>query len=315
MLRAKASPTKYTHSINRSTCSAVVNVSLFCLRSIGSNGLGAESILQLSKHNPAKIYLGARDESRAQRAIASIKSFVPDAKIEFLPLDLASLKSVKQAADAFTASSTRLDVLMNNAGIMACPAGLTKEGYEVQFGTNHLGHALLTKLLLPVLQKTAETQNDVRIVNLSSSAHTWAPRGGLVLWDATTDMKRYSTWSRYGQSKLANIYYTRELARRYPSIKSIAIHPGSVGTGLISGPVASYPYVGWLLRRLHPIMTVSVQDGALNQLWATVSPDARSGHFYYPVAKDFSGSEQVRDDAKALNLWEWTEAELKKQGY
>jgi NAD(P)-dependent dehydrogenase (short-subunit alcohol dehydrogenase family) len=290
-------------------------VSFFCLRSIGSNGLGAESVLQLSKHNPTKIYLGARDESRAQRAIASIKSFVPDAKIEFLPLDLASLKSVKQAADTFTASSTRLDVLMNNAGIMACPAGLTKEGYEVQFGTNHLGHALLTKLLLPILQKTAETQNDVRIVNLSSSAHTWAPRGGLVLKDATTDMERCSTWSRYGQSKLANIYYTRELARRYPSIKSIAIHPGSVGTGLISGPVASYPYVGWLLRRLHPIVTVSVQEGALNQLWATVSPDARSGHFYYPVAKDFSGSEQVRDDAKALYLWKWTEAELEKQGY
>jgi len=290
-------------------------VSFFCLRSAGSNGLGAESVLQLSKHNPAKIYLGARDESRAQRAIASIKSFVPDAKIEFLPLDLASLESVKQAADAFTASSNRLDVLMNNAGIMACPAGLTKEGYEIQFGTNHLGHALLAKLLLPILEKTAKTQNDVRIVNLSSSAHTWAPRGGLVLKDATTDMKRYSTWSRYGQSKLANIYYTRELARRYPSIKSVAIHPGSVGTGLISGPVASYPYVGWLLRRLHPIVTVSVQEGALNQLWATVSPDARSGHFYYPVAKDFSGSEQVRDDAKALNLWEWTEAELKKQGY
>jgi len=290
-------------------------VSFVCLRSAGSNGLGAESVLQLSKHNPAKIYLGARDESRAQQAIASIKSFVPDAKIEFLPLDLASLKSVKQAADAFTASSNRLDVLMNNAGIMACPAGLTKEGYEIQFGTNHLGHALLTKLLLPILEKTAETQNDVRIVNLSSSAHTWAPRGGLVLKDATTDMKRYLTWSRYGQSKLANIYYTRELARRYPSIKSVAIHPGSVGTGLISGPVASYPYVGWLLRRLHPIMTVSVQEGALNQLWATVSPDVRSGHFYYPVAKDFSGSEQVRDDAKALNLWEWTEAELKKQGY
>lgn len=290
-------------------------MSFFCLRSIGSNGLGAESVLQLSKHNPAKIYLGTRDESRAQRAIASIKSFVPDAKIELLPLDLASLKSVKQAADTFTASSTRLDVLMNNAGVMACPAGLTKEGYEVQFGTNHLGHALLTKLLLPTLQKTAETQNDVRIVNLSSSAHTWAPRGGLALKDAATDMKRYSTWSRYGQSKLANIYYTRELARRYPSIKSIAIHPGSVGTGLISGPAASYPYVGWLLRRLHPLVTVSVQEGALNQLWATVSPDARSGHFYYPVAKDFSGSEQVRDDAKALNLWEWTEAELKKQGY
>jgi NAD(P)-dependent dehydrogenase (short-subunit alcohol dehydrogenase family) len=293
-------------------------ITIFCSPShslLGNNGLGAESVLQLSKHNPAKIYLGARDESRAERAMVSIKSSVPDAKIEFLPLDLASLKSVKQAADAFIASSTRLDVLMNNAGIMACPAGLTNEGYEIKFGTNHLGHALLTKLLLPVLGKTAETRNDVRIVNLGSSAHTWAPKAGLVLQDPKTEMKSYSTWARYGQSKLANIYYTRELARRYRAIKSVAIHPGSVGTNLVSGPIASYPYVGWLLRRLHPIMTVSVQKGALNQLWASVSPDAKSGHFYYPVAKDFPGSDLVRDDSKALELWEWTEAELKKHGY
>jgi retinol dehydrogenase 12 len=244
-----------------------------------------------------------------------IKSFIPDAKIEYLPLDLASLKSVKKAADTFTSSSTRLDVLMNNAGIMACPAGLTTEGYEIQFGTNHLGHALLTKLLLPVLEKTAKTEKDVRIVNLSSSAHAWAPKTGLVLEDAKTDMKSYSTWARYGQSKLANIYYTRELARRHPSIRSVAIHPGSVGTNLISGTIASYPYAGWLLRRLHPLITVSVQKGALNQLWASVSPDAKSGRFYYPVAKDFPGSELVRNDAKALDLWEWTENELKRQGY
>lgn len=261
------------------------------------------------------MYLGARDESRAKQAIVQIKSLVPDAKIEYLPLDLASLKSVKQAADTFAASCTRLDVLMNNAGIMACPAGLTKEGYEIQFGTNHLGHALLTKLLLPVLEKTAETERDVRIVNLSSSAHTWAPKAGLVLEDTKTDMKSYSTWARYGQSKLANIYYTRELAKRHPSIKSVAIHPGSVGTNLISGTVASYPYASWLLRRLHPLITVSVQKGALNQLWASVSPAAKSSHFYYPVAVNFPGSELVRDDAKARELWDWTQAELKKHGY
>lgn len=245
----------------------------------------------------------------------SMKSVVPDAKIEYLPLDLASFKSVKQAADTFNASSTRLDVLMNNAGIMASPAGLTKEGYEIQFGTNHLGHALLTKLLLPVLAKTAEIGQDVRIVNLSSSAHTWAPKAGLVLQDATTEMKGYSTWARYGQSKLANIYYTRELARRYPSIKSVAIHPGSVGTNLISGPEASYPYVGWLLRRMNRLIAVSVPEGALNQLWASVSPEAKSGRFYYPVAKEFRGSDQVKDEAKAGGLWEWTEAELRKHGF
>lgn len=244
-----------------------------------------------------------------------IKSIVPDARIEFLPIDLTSLKSVKQAADSFNSSSSRLDVLMNNAGIMACPAGLTKEGYEIQFGTNYLGHALLTKLLLPVLQKTAETEKDVRIINLSSSAHTWGPKDGLVLKDATTEMRGYWTRTRYGHSKLANILYTRELARRYPLIKSVAVHPGIVGTNLVSGAIASYPYAGWLLRRLVPIVAVSVQEGALNQLWASVSPDVKSGHFYYPVAKDFTGSKFVQDDAKARELWEWTENELKKHGY
>lgn len=277
--------------------------------------MGLESILQLAKHKPAKIYLGARDESKAQGALALIRSCVPTAEVEFLHLDLASLQSVKQAADNFTAASTRLDVLMNNAGIMACPAGLTKDGYEIQFGTNHLGHALLTKLLLPVLLKTAETQKDVRIVNLSSAAHTWAPKAGLVLKDATTEMQGYSTWARYGQSKLANIYYTRELAKRYPAIRSVAVHPGSVGTSLIAGPIASYPYAAWLLRRLHPIMTVSVEKGTLNQLWASVSPDAKSGHFYYPVGKKFVGSPVVQDDSKALELWEWTENELEKHSY
>jgi retinol dehydrogenase 12 len=198
---------------------------------------------------------------------------------------------------------------------MACPPGLTKEGYEIQFGTNHLGHALLTKLLIPILERTAKTQPDVRIINLSSAAHTWAPKVGLVLNEVTTDMKNYSTWARYGQSKLANVYYTRELARRYPSIRSVAIHPGSVQTGLIAGPMANYPYLAWVFKRLQSVMTVSVQQGTLNQLWASVSENVKSGHFYYPVAKEFPGSDVVRDDAKARELWDWTEAELKKHGY
>ena len=197
---------------------------------------------------------------------------------------------------------------------MACWAGVTKEGYEIQFSTNHLDHALLTKLLLPVLAKTAQAGQDVRIVNLGSSANTRAPKAALVLEDGKTEKKAYLTWARHGQSKLANMCYTRELARRCPSIKSVAIHPGNVGTNLISGPEASYPYVGRLLRRVNHLMAVSVPEGALIQLWASVSPEAKSARFYYPVAEEFRGSEQVKDDAKACELREWTEAELKKRG-
>lgn len=224
---------------------------------------------------------------------------------------------MKKAADTFTASSTRLDVLVNNAGIMSCPAGLTEDGYEIQFGTNHMGHALLTKLLLPTLARTAQEPGaDVRIVNLSSSAHQWAPKTGLVLEDAKSEMRAYSTWARYGQSKLANVYYTQQLAKRYPAIKCVAVHPGSVSTGLSVGMKNSYgSWIAWPIKFFSIFLTVSVQQGTLNQLWAATSPLAKSGHFYYPVAKDFPGSAQVRDEKLSERLWEWTEEELKKKGY
>lgn len=120
----------------------------------GSTGLGKEDVLQLAKHNPSRPYLAARTPSKAEAAIRDIKAAVPNANITFLQLDLASLKSVKQASDTFLASSDRLDLLINNAGIMALPERLTSDGYEVQFDTNHMGHDL-TKLLLPTLQATS----------------------------------------------------------------------------------------------------------------------------------------------------------------
>ena len=122
----------------------------------GNTGLGKETILQLAKHNPSRLYLAARTPSKAEAAIRDIKAVVPNANIAFLQLDLASLKSVKEASDTFPASSNRLDLLINNAGIMAQPAGLTCDGYELQFGTNHVGHALLTKILLPKLHQTSQ---------------------------------------------------------------------------------------------------------------------------------------------------------------
>lgn len=235
-------------------------------------------------------------------------------------MDLTSFASVKAAADTFNSKSDRLDVLMNNAGIMACPSGITKEGYEIQFGTNHMGHALLTKLLLPTLQRTAAQSpkpGDVRIVNLSSEAHKWAPKAGLTLNDCKSKMESYSTWQRYGQSKLANIYYTRELARRYPDITCVSLHPGSVATNLTSGPRASYPWASWIIHRMSKLVAVSVQVGALGQLWASTAPaeQVKSGQYYVPVAKESMGSELARDEKLPGELWDWTERELRKHGY
>ena len=233
---------------------------------LGNNGLGLETCRQLAKHNP-HIYLAARTPSKAQSAIADIKETVPNANITFLQLDLASLESVKKAADTFNTTSDRLDVLINNAGVMALPASTTTEGYEIQFGTNHIGHFLLTKLLMPTLQRTAEGQRDVRIVNLSSEGHRLPPRGGLALKDARSNMASYNTWVRYGQSKLANILFTRELTRRYPAIKSITLHPGGIQTGLSEGFEKQNPWFAACFRPIVSRFLTTVQQGALTQLF------------------------------------------------
>lgn len=280
----------------------------------GNNGLGEASCRQFVKHN-AHVYLAARTPSKAESAIAEIKKEVPDANITFLELDLASLTSVKKAADTFNASSDRLDILLNNAGVMALSAQTTKDGYEIQFGTNHVGHALFTKLLMPTLQRTAEEKgSDVRIVNVSSTGHNLPPKGGLVLKDAASDMSAYNTWVRYGQSKLANILFTRELAKRHTNIKSMALHPGGVDTGLSLGFREAHPWLAYVISPVRYLLKTP-QEGAFTQLFACTSPEAKSGQYYEPVAKVKSGSSYSQDPKLASELWEWTEAELAKHGY
>lgn len=170
----------------------------------GNIGLGKQAILEYAQHGPRQIWLAARNLDKAKAAADEIQSQAPDAPIKLLRLDLESFESVNEAAKTFAAESDRLDILMLNAGIMASTPGLTEQGYAIQFGTNHMGHALLTKLLLPVLDKTAKsgTDADVRVVSLSSTAHRMLPKGGScsspsrrrrIAWALSSDTVRASS--------------------------------------------------------------------------------------------------------------------------
>lgn len=240
---------------------------------------------------------------------------MPSAKVTFLHLDLSSFRSISSAAREFTSQSSRLDVLLNNAGIMAVPAGTTEEGYEIQFGTNHLGHALLTKLLLPTLLSTAEKGTDVRIVNLSSEGHNLAPTGGILFDKSKLDAQ--GTWARYGQSKLANILHARELARRYPSITAVSVHPGLITTDLYKPNKESNLLVRYGMAIMGPFIMQDVKQGALNQLWTAVAKKGEvvNGAYYKPVGQLSKGSGYAQDANLAVRLWEWTEKELVAQGY
>lgn len=282
----------------------------------GNNGLGKESIIQFAKHNPKKIYMGARNEAKAQAAIAEIQKAVPTADIAFLKLDLASFASIKQAADTFKAESDRLDILVNNAGIMGTPASLTEDGYEIQFGTNHMGTALLTKLLLPVLEKTATAPgSDVRVVTVSSELHKWAPPPGLLLSQNKTTLANIGTVARYGQSKLANVYFTKMMAKKYPNIKSVTLHPGIVKTSITHNADYGSKLMSVFVGLGTKLLSVDVHTGTLTQLWASTANNVKSGAFYYPVGKEYTQQGLATDEKQAQELWDWTANELREHGY
>jgi NAD(P)-dependent dehydrogenase (short-subunit alcohol dehydrogenase family) len=288
----------------------------------GNTGLGKRTIQNLAALSPMRIYLGARTASKAQAAIKDIQTAVPNAcEIVHVPLDLTSFASIQSAASFFSARESRLDILMLNAGIMAVPFSLTQEGYEVQLGTNHVGHALLTKLLLPTLLATAALpEADVRVVVLSSMGHYMTVRNGLCF--DTAALERESTMARYGASKLANILFARELALRYPQLTAVSLHPGVILTDLFTAVRANpLQRVGlWLYALLFPVLPghyAGVEGGAQNQTWAAIAQkgDVVSGAYYTPVGQRSKGSKWARDEGLAKRLWEWTEAEFGKHGF
>lgn len=191
---------------------------------------------------------------------------------------------------------------------------ITASGYELQFGTNYVGHALLVKLLLPKMLQTAKLPNaDVRNIIVSSDAHSvFVYKWGLDLATVKTEQKQYWALNRYGMSKLADAYLGKELSRRYPSIKTVVIHPGPVSTGISRELKTTWP---WLAPILIPLMRLTFQtaaDGAINQLWAATAEGVINGEYYNPVGKSGGASAQACDETKAKELWEWTEKEFEQ---
>lgn len=285
-----------------------------------NSGTGKASVIELAKHNPKRLYLGARSQAKYDAAMEDVRKVAPTAQVDFLQLDLASFASVKTAVDEVLASNERLDVLINNAGIMGAPPGKTQEGYEVHFGTNHMGTALFTKLLMPLLLKTAEEPgSDVRIANLSSEGHNMAPGGDFLPDKVKEAGEDTHTFRKYGTSKLANILHARELAKRYPTIKSVSIHPGRVQTALLDKMLEKRTVTGSLMNFYDRIASpLTPEQGARTQLWAATWPnkdDVVSGAYYVPFGKLSQGSKRSRDMALSEQLWNWQEQEFKRLGY
>ncbi|RCI14051.1 hypothetical protein L249_8090 [Ophiocordyceps polyrhachis-furcata BCC 54312] len=278
----------------------------------GNVGLGKQAILDFASHRPRQIWLAARNVDKANEAIEEIRAQVSEAPVKLLQMDLSSFESVKKAAETFAAESDRLDILMLNAGIMATSPALTKDGYEMQFGTNHMGHALLTKLLMPVMIQTAKdhADADVRVVCLSSIAHKQAPKEGIVFDSLKTEANNMGAFERYGQSKMANILYAKQLAKEYPQLTVSAVHPGVVRTNLASGMSGMPAVVRWM-SPLANIFFTPVDQGAKNQLWASVSKGVESGEYYEPVGVGGKCSSVGNSEELAKNLWDWTEEELR----
>jgi NAD(P)-dependent dehydrogenase (short-subunit alcohol dehydrogenase family) len=243
-----------------------------------TGGLGYETALALAGSG-ASVVLTGRNEAKGQRALSEIRGKFPNAKITYEELDLAKLASVAGFVERFASAHTSLDILVNNAGVMSLPRRQeTADGFEMQFGTNYLGHYALTARLLPLLRRGAHP----RVVNLSSLAH----RSGVIDFSDLLGKRSYSPWRAYRQSKLAMLMFALELQRRSDAggwgLMSNAAHPGYARTDLIpNGPGA-----GGLLWRintlLQPFISHSAADGALPTLFAATSPQAEPAGYYGP---------------------------------
>ncbi|KAI1210801.1 oxidoreductase [Annulohypoxylon truncatum] len=272
----------------------------------GTAGLGRASVEALARHEPTHIYFTGRNTQAGESLIADVKKINPAVGMTFVEMDMTSLSSVKEACDQF--SYRRLDILMSKM-------------VEIRFAVNHLAHAMIIRRLLPAMVKTAEMpDSDVRLILLTSIGWCMHPKNGIEFDTLRSKQENLGIPGfsfHYAQSKLANILYAAEIARQYPSIKAVSVHPGVVATDLVNNLPNMRKVLVYAANWLMGVGVVDGKKGRLSQLWAAAGASRNelvSGAYYTPVGilsndklDNFAKSEEL-----AHELWLYTENALSK---
>lgn len=277
----------------------------------GNTGIGYETAASLLQKG-YNVILGCRNEEKGRNAMSRLEQFARqgEASIDLAVFDLADLNSVADYSKRALDADKPIDILLNNAGIMACPLMRTKQGFEQQIGVNHLGHFLLTNNLLPLLEKSAATHQDARIINVASSAHY---PGTIDFNDILWESKEYSKWGAYCQSKLANVMFSYELSRKLQNsgITVNALHPGVVATELgryLFPSLTSEEELPWWSKPILSVATsflLTPEQGAQTSIYLASSPDvAGVTGKYYDASKPKTSSNESYDVEKQKKLWE-----------
>jgi NAD(P)-dependent dehydrogenase (short-subunit alcohol dehydrogenase family) len=268
-----------------------------------TSGLGKQAAKVLAGKG-ATVVMAVRNTQKGNTVVQEIQQTHPNAKVDVRKLDLSSLKSIHDFSEDFNTNYNRLDILINNAGVMACPFATTEDGFEIQMGVNHLGHFALTGLVMPKLKST----KDSRIVATSSMAHN---QGNINFDDINWKNRSYKTWNAYGDSKIANLYFTYELARKLKGEENAplvtAAHPGWTATELQRNSS--------MAKILNPLFSQNVEMGTLPTLRAAIDETAKQGDYYGPKGfMEMRGYPKVvksnalsHNASNAKRLWELSE--------
>ena len=266
----------------------------------GNSGIGKEAAAELAGMG-AHVVIAARNPAKAGAAVKEIRDRTgAGARVETIPIDLASLESVRAFVDAFGSAHARCDILLNNAGLVLRKRITTADGHETQFQVNHLSHFLLTHLLHDTLARSAPA----RVVNVASAAHKGARRG-LDFDDLEWERRRYRAFSVYSATKLMNILFTRELARRWDGdgITANALHPGFVASNFAKEN--DLGRLGNIAMPLSRPFSISIAQGAITSVYLASSPDLDgiTGQYFYKC-QALGPSDAALDDDAAARLWE-----------